>query len=568
MYKYDALYRLVEATGRELTSLQLPTHEDFANNIAVPNTAANAMQNYEQQFTYDELGNILQMKSVGNWTRNYFYNTNDNKLLGHTNGVNEYTYDNHGNITAMPHLSAMVWDSKDQLIKTTKGTESTYYCYDASGERVRKVTVKQDSSKEERLYLGSYEVYREIVNSSVDKERTTVSVNDDTKRVVTIDTLTIDGGSAISTPTEVVRYQYDNHLRSASLELDETAAIISYEEYHPFGTTSYRSGRTETEVSLKRYKYVGKERDEETGLYYYGARYYAAWLGRFVSVDPMKAERTWVTPYNYVQNNPINRTDPTGALDGDPPVKNTDLQKTIINTDKHIETGLSIGGNSSQALFDLQSILPDGYSDKVSIVNNNVYFDLSEKEAKISEDLGVETLYNLVNSNYLYYFAIDDKNTIEEWKRDIDSGDYLPHYSPLKKTEYLCLDNRSGVSGATKDGAWNIWISKKVVEVDKINRKGDKIGTKRVTKIFHLEQGSRSLRQGVDNERVIAPLGKIFNIGDETITRPAVILHELREMFYQTEMGMFRDEAHAKTIQDVRKRIPSKDKRYDKVQTY
>jgi hypothetical protein len=72
MYKYDALYRLVEATGRELTSLQLPTHDDFANNIPVPNTASNAMQNYEQQFTYDELGNILQMKSVGKWTRDYF----------------------------------------------------------------------------------------------------------------------------------------------------------------------------------------------------------------------------------------------------------------------------------------------------------------------------------------------------------------------------------------------------------------------------------------------------------------------------------------------------------------
>lgn len=104
-------------------------------------------------------------------------------------------------------------------------------------------------------------------------------------------------------------------LGSSSLELDQNAAIISYEEYHPFGTTSYRSGRTETEVSLKRYKYVGKERDEESGLYYYGARYYTAWLGRFVSVDPLAGERSWVNPYNYVQNNPINRIDPTGALD-------------------------------------------------------------------------------------------------------------------------------------------------------------------------------------------------------------------------------------------------------------
>ncbi|MDE5420599.1 hypothetical protein L3073_00080 [Ancylomarina sp. DW003] len=106
-------------------------------------------------------------------------------------------------------------------------------------------------------------------------------------------------------PVAVIRYQLDNHLGSASLELDETADIISYEEYHPFGTTSYRSGRTETETSLKRYKYVGKERDEETGLYYYGARYYAAWLCRFVSVDPLNDKYPDLSSYQYASNRPI-----------------------------------------------------------------------------------------------------------------------------------------------------------------------------------------------------------------------------------------------------------------------
>ncbi|MDY0393069.1 MAG: RHS repeat-associated core domain-containing protein, partial [Candidatus Bipolaricaulis sp.] len=298
----------MEATGRELTSLQLPTHEDFPNNIPVPNTAANAMQNYEQQFTYDELGNILQMKSVGQWTRDYFYNTNDNKLLGHTNGATEYTYDNHGNITAMPHLTQMDWDFKNQLHGATNGTFISYYVYDAAGNRVRKVVVKGNIT-EERYYLGNYEVFRKTNNGTLEIERSTVFVSDDKKKIAQID----DDGT-----TETIRYQYDNHLGSASLELDQNAAIISYEEYHPFGTTSYRSGRTETEVSLKRYKYVGKEWDEETGLYNYGFRMYAAWLGRFVSVDPMAHERSWLNPYNYCQNNPINRTDPMGALDEDP----------------------------------------------------------------------------------------------------------------------------------------------------------------------------------------------------------------------------------------------------------
>jgi RHS repeat-associated protein len=91
--------------------------------------------------------------------------------------------------------------------------------------------------------------------------------------------------------------------------------IISYEEYHPFGTCAYRLGDNAAEVSLKRYRYNGKERDEETGLYYYGARYYAGWLGRFISVDPLAQESPDMNPYHYVRNNPVNRVDPDGMQD-------------------------------------------------------------------------------------------------------------------------------------------------------------------------------------------------------------------------------------------------------------
>ena len=67
-------------------------------------------------------------------------------------------------------------------------------------------------------------------------------------------------------PAQLIRYQFGNHLGSASLELDDQAQIISYEEYYPYGSTSYQAVRSQTEVSLKRYRYTGKERDEETGF--------------------------------------------------------------------------------------------------------------------------------------------------------------------------------------------------------------------------------------------------------------------------------------------------------------
>ncbi len=82
-YEYDALYRLTQATGRELSALQMPSHTDFANHIQCPNSDTNAIQNYNQRFQYDKLGNILQQQSVGKWTRDYVYNPGNNYLLKH-----------------------------------------------------------------------------------------------------------------------------------------------------------------------------------------------------------------------------------------------------------------------------------------------------------------------------------------------------------------------------------------------------------------------------------------------------------------------------------------------------
>ncbi|MEI6767164.1 MAG: RHS repeat-associated core domain-containing protein, partial [Bacteroidota bacterium] len=341
---YDPLYRLVKATGRELMSLAMPGHSDFVNNIPLPNPGNSAMQNYKEYFTFDALGNITNLDhytsgQTPTWTREYYYNSNNNYLLSHIQNQTppDYTYDAHGNMLTMPHLSAMEWDFKDRLIKTTQGTESTYYRYNSSGERSRKITEKQNGTFVERLYLGGYEVYREYAsNWDIDFERQTLCINeiklpegenegqneseeqkkytfDQNKKIAIIETKTIESGDPISPLEIAIRYQYSNHLGSSCLELDESADIISYEEYHPYGTTSYRSGRTETEVSLKRYKYVGKERDEESGLYYYGARYYADWLCRFISVDPMACKYPEQSPYSYCENSPVIFVDPDGA---------------------------------------------------------------------------------------------------------------------------------------------------------------------------------------------------------------------------------------------------------------
>ena len=86
---------------------------------------------------------------------------------------------------------------------------------------------------------------------------------------------------------------------------------ITYEEYHPYGTSAYRAEGAAIGVSRRRYRYTGKERDEETGLYYHGARYYAAWLGRWTAADP-SGLIGGANLYQYVSGNPIALMDPDG----------------------------------------------------------------------------------------------------------------------------------------------------------------------------------------------------------------------------------------------------------------
>jgi RHS repeat-associated protein len=55
--------------------------------------------------------------------------------------------------------------------------------------------------------------------------------------------------------------------------------------YYPYGGTAIIASKDKTQAQQKRYRYTGKERDDNSGLYYYGARYLAPWLARWISPD-------------------------------------------------------------------------------------------------------------------------------------------------------------------------------------------------------------------------------------------------------------------------------------------
>ena len=292
-YTYDPLYRLIGASGREHPG-QLPPPGDAPWLVGIPHPEDSvALRSYAESYVYDAVGNFEQMihsgGSQGSWTRDYAYVSGTNRLASTTvgNGTETYSHDAHGNMTAMPHLATMAWDAFDRLAETSPGSGQpvTYYVYDAQGQRVRKVTETGGESSyrsKERIYLGDYEVYREYnANGNIPLERETLHVMDDKQRVALVETRTVgDDG----TPEQLVRCQHADHLTSACVETNGDGAIVTYEEYFPYGGTSFHSATSGP--AAKRYRYTGKERDDENGFTYHGARYYAPWLGRWTAADP------------------------------------------------------------------------------------------------------------------------------------------------------------------------------------------------------------------------------------------------------------------------------------------
>jgi RHS repeat-associated protein len=308
IFEYDPIYRLTKATGRENPPTTTPIWDDrYRSNDDSTTTA------YTRNYSYDEIGNIQQLQHIGNnnFTRNFNYISGSNHLqsidIGQT--THNFTYDAAGNQTQEGASRFFEWDHNDRLrcFYVDDGstiTKYTHYLYDSGGNRVKKLTRKQNGDYDSTTYIDGLHEYRTDGSS----ERTTAHLmpalpasGDDEARIAMV-----RQGHDFGDTTPATKYILSDHLGSSSVELEDSGAFIDKEEYYPFGETSFGA------YQKKRYKYNGKERDEESGLYYYGARYYSAWTCRFTSVDPKAPERPRHSPYSYTDNNPVNLVDPKG----------------------------------------------------------------------------------------------------------------------------------------------------------------------------------------------------------------------------------------------------------------
>lgn len=108
-------------------------------------------------------------------------------------------------------------------------------------------------------------------------------------------------------------FYHPDHLGSTAFVTNVLGEVCQHQEYTAYGETFFDRHTGSREMP---YLFNAKERDAETGLYYYGARYYDPRTSVWVSVDPLMDEPSQIekSPYAYVWNNPVKYTDPDGRI--------------------------------------------------------------------------------------------------------------------------------------------------------------------------------------------------------------------------------------------------------------
>ena len=296
-------------------------------------------------YTYDPVGNIMQAQDkVKNTAKTYTYDALDRMISSNDgSGVISYVYDQVGNITnkgnlvyaygqngAGPHAvtaitdgSTMTYDANGNMATYKTMAKTQYYTYDT---RNRLTNVQaMDTGTTAKYSVADYTYDGDggrTTKKAYVKSGTTTTivatnyVGDIYEESVGVKTDYIFlGGSRVAAYDGTrVRWFIGDHLGSASTILDETSAVKEKIEYTPWGEVkSYDNFGNTTEVA--RFYFTGKKFDDETGLVYFGARYYNPKLGRFITPDTIVQSPynpQTLNRYTYCNNNPINLVD----LDG------------------------------------------------------------------------------------------------------------------------------------------------------------------------------------------------------------------------------------------------------------
>lgn len=369
-FEYDPLYRLTSATGRESKrnipsslppwSNELPSGYNSGSHGTPNQDNAPALTAlYWEEYSYDAAGNMLTLRhnqsvqrngAVGwetTWSRRFgmdglspsqwqtesanhltgdWTNPLSNRLTHVENrriGVSSppivaqsHFYDANGNMVRENEARHFEWDYADRMkvfrTQTDRSKPTTYaiYLYDAGGMRVKKLVVTGNRYRT-TTYLGeAFEHHAEFaqLDGSGKQENFSLHVMDDKSRIAIkrVGEAFDDDGAK----EHRVQYHLGDHLGSSALVISGEGDWINREEFFPYGETSFGS------FGRKRYRFTGKERDDESGLNYHEKRYYSANLAVWISCDP-KGAIDGSNLYSYCRRSPMFFLDQHGTETGD-----------------------------------------------------------------------------------------------------------------------------------------------------------------------------------------------------------------------------------------------------------
>lgn len=279
-YNYDTLHRITEDVS------------NFQN----PGGGVIHTSNYQ----YDPEGNITLFNDLQTKTMQYSDPVRKGRLTGLTQGnaVESIQYDGNGNIISAGELQTIVYDAFDRMTSTVITSKTLNITYDHNGRRVLKRVNNNGLIKTTFYAAGLYERNQ---NNSI--------------RHIFLDKFILCSETEnIATHNVSTAYYLGDHHGTILLASDANGNVIANQRYSPFGSVINNSAILD--------KYLGRDRDSETELLQLGARYYASFIGRFITPDWYVLEnpdRTVNIPqalnvYSYSVNNPLVFKDPSGMF--------------------------------------------------------------------------------------------------------------------------------------------------------------------------------------------------------------------------------------------------------------
>jgi RHS repeat-associated protein len=325
--------------------------------------------NRTQNFSYDNLNRITQAYTTGNsplttsWGETFTIDawgnlTNKAGVTGKTNTenlnvapatvknqLNGLCNDAAGNLvlnTACPTGTFTPTYSYDIENRLTSAAAGYSYVYDGDGQRVKKCS-NSGCTTGTLYWPGAGAVLDESGLSGTFNEEYVFFSG---ARVARID---LSGCSS-----NCVHYYFTDHLGSADVITSSTGTIQKESDYYPYGGELVVSGS-----DINNYKFTGKERDSESGLDNFGARYNSSSLGRFMTPD--WAARPTAVPYavmgdpqslnlyGYVRNDPVSQADLDGHAERDAIVNQGDVNPFTYGFDMGTPTGMSMTDSQLEA---------------------------------------------------------------------------------------------------------------------------------------------------------------------------------------------------------------------------